>query len=207
MIRRAQRAGLTLSPDLSDRLVAYFDLLNRWNQKINLTALSEPDSAIDRLLLEPLSAARHVPSTARAVLDIGSGGGSPAIPLKLAVPGVALTMVESKARKSAFLREAIRVLDLAGTRVETARYEELLSRPDLHESFDVLTLRAVRVDARSMANLEAFLRPGAAIFLFTAAGSEDISAALPPSLSLTGDVPLIESLRSRLVIVEKRRRR
>lgn len=207
MIRRAQRAGLTLSPDLSDRLVAYFDLLNRWNQKINLTALTEPDSAIDRLLLEPLSAARHVPSSARTVLDIGSGGGSPAIPLKLAVPVVALTMVESKARKAAFLREAIRVLDLAGARVETARYEELLSRPDLHESFDVLTLRAVRVDARSMATLEAFLKPGAAIFLFTTAGREDISAALPPSLSLTGDLALIESLRSRLVIVEKRRRR
>jgi 16S rRNA (guanine527-N7)-methyltransferase len=116
-------------------------------------------------------------------------------------------MVESKARKSAFLREAIRALGLVGASVETARYEELLSRPDLHESFDVLTVRAVRVDARAMANLEAFLRPGGAIYLFTAAGNEDIVTALPPSLTPTADLSLIESLRSRLVVVERRRRR
>ncbi len=67
-------------------------------------------------------------------MDVGSGGGSPAIPLKLAVPRLRLTMVEAKARKSAFLREAVRHLGLEQRSVETARYEELLARPDLHEA-------------------------------------------------------------------------
>ena len=205
--RRARRAGLTISPDLCDRLAVYVELLDRWNQRINLTALTDPNGAIDRLLLEPISAARHVSPAARSLLDIGSGGGSPAIPMRLSLPGLALTMVESKARKSAFLREAIRTLGIEGTRVETARYEELLTRPELHEAFDILSLRAVRTDARSLANLEAFLRPGGAMFLFAAEGAEHETANLPPSLTLAADLPLIDSLRSRLLILERRRRR
>jgi 16S rRNA (guanine527-N7)-methyltransferase len=70
-------------------------------------------------------------------MDIGSGGGSPAIPLKLSAPAASLTMVEVKARKSAFLREAIRTLRLERSSVETARYE-LLARPELHEAVDML---------------------------------------------------------------------
>ena len=92
-------------------------MLSRWNQKINLTSLDDPDEAIDRLMLEPLAAVRFVPAGVSAMMDIGSGGGSPAIPMKLVSPKVALTMVEVKARKSAFLREATRHLKL----VETGR--------------------------------------------------------------------------------------
>ena len=98
LIRRATRAGLFLTDDLTEQLSTFYALLSRWNEKINLTALQNPDEAIDRLILEPLMAARHVPVTARRLMDVGSGGGSPAVPLKLALPRLALTMVEVKAR-------------------------------------------------------------------------------------------------------------
>ena len=62
LTRRAARAGLFLTDDLVEKLSAFYALLSRWNQKINLTALADPDEAIDRLMLEPLLAARHVPS-------------------------------------------------------------------------------------------------------------------------------------------------
>ena len=137
--RRASKAGLFLAEDLSARLTAYYELLSRWNRKINLTSIVDPDDAIDRLLLEPLLAARHVPPDVSHLLDVGSGGGSPGIPLKLALPRVALTMVEVKIRKSAFLREAVRHLELRGVTVEAGRYEELLARPELHETFDVVS--------------------------------------------------------------------
>jgi 16S rRNA (guanine527-N7)-methyltransferase len=93
LIRRAARAGLALNDDLTERLAAFHALLSRWNQKINLTSLADPDESIDRLILEPLLAARHVPVTATRLMDVGSGGGSPAIPLKLALPHLQLTMV------------------------------------------------------------------------------------------------------------------
>ena len=127
LTRRAARVGLFLNDDLVERLATFYALLSRWNQKINLTSLSDPDEAIDRLILEPLLAARYVPPAATGFMDIGSGGGSPAIPLKLAIPHLQLTMVEAKTRKSAFLREAARQLDLGSTQVETTRVEELLA--------------------------------------------------------------------------------
>ncbi|MEP7117847.1 MAG: RsmG family class I SAM-dependent methyltransferase, partial [Acidobacteriota bacterium] len=106
----------------------YFIELARWNRKMNLSALSldgdGSDEAVDRLLMEPAVASRHIPDSARTLLDVGSGGGSPAIPIKICRPDLALTMVEVKVRKSVFLRQVSRSLSLARTQVETSRFEE-----------------------------------------------------------------------------------
>ena len=86
--RRAKAADVSLSIDLVEKLETYYQLLTKWNAKINLTAFrltpEGDDEAIDRLLIEPVAAARYVPENARTLLDAGSGGGSPALPLKLA---------------------------------------------------------------------------------------------------------------------------
>jgi 16S rRNA (guanine527-N7)-methyltransferase len=200
--RRAQKGGTSVPRDLSDRLWGYFELLMRWNQKINLTSLGQPDAAIDRLLLEPLMAVRYIQVPAPMMLDVGSGSGSPAIPLKLALAGSALVMVESKVRKAAFLREAVRHLGLSETRVETARFEELLSRPDLHESRDIITVRAVRIETRVLTTLQAFLRPQGQILLFRGPAGPAGPAPIPP-LHWVATYPLVESLRSRLVVIGK----
>lgn len=207
LARRSRRAGVALSADLRAKLEAYYRLLATWNLKINLSGLDLTDpapEALDRLLIEPLVAAKHVPHGAVRLIDIGSGGGSPAIPFALAVPGSRLVMVESKTRKSVFLREAARVVELAESEVVTARYEELLSRPDLHERLDVLTIRAVRVEGRVLMLLQTLIRPGGELFLFRGAtGANPPESVLPP-LALKASVPLIESLRSHLVILAKR---
>jgi 16S rRNA (guanine527-N7)-methyltransferase len=203
--RRAARAGLSLAEDLVARLDTYYSLLYRWNLKINLTSLSNPDEAIDRLVLEPLLAARFVRQEASTLIDIGSGGGSPAVPLKLALPHLALTMVEVKTRKAAFLREAVRQLGLTTTTVETARAEELLPRTDLHEAFSVLSVRAVRVEARVMNTLQAFVQPGGQILLFRGPSGPDAPAAVVPPLAWEGTYPLVEAVQSRLTVIAKRR--
>jgi 16S rRNA (guanine527-N7)-methyltransferase len=205
LARRASKSGLFLSDDLSVRLIAFYELLDRWNRKINLTALDNPDAAIDRLLLEPVSAARFLPESPHRLMDVGSGGGSPAIPMKLARPGCALTMVEAKARKSAFLREAVRVLQLEHTVVETARYEELLVRPDLHEAFRVVSMRAVRVEAKVLHSLQAFLATDGEVLLFRGPSGPEAPSSIVPPLVWTGTVPLLESLQSRLTVLRKRR--
>jgi 16S rRNA (guanine527-N7)-methyltransferase len=204
--RRAKKAGLVLEPALLDALETYLSHLARWNQKINLTALSldaAPDEAIDRLLLEPILAARYLPAADARVMDVGSGGGSPAIPLKLAAPGIRLLMIESKVRKSAFLREVSRQLALLDTAVETARFEELLARPELHEAHDVITVRAVRIETRILMTLQAFLKPGGRLFLFRASGGADAPASIPPPLALEATHPLVDALGSRLQILVK----
>ena len=135
-------------------------------------------------------------------MDVGSGGGSPAIPMKIAFPGLSLVMVESKTRKCAFLREAIRHLELSDTTVETARAEDLLARPELHEALDVVTVRAVRIEAKLLIRLQAFLRTGGRILLFRGQGG-DAPPPLAPPLVYEATYPLVEALRSRLVILRK----
>lgn len=216
--RRVRKAGLSLDPQLADALAAYYHLLEIWNQKVNLTSFSlsdAPDEAIDRLLIEPLVAARHLlgghghshshllTNPKPHVLDIGSGGGSPAIPLKLAVPGMILRMVESKTRKSAFLREVIRHLNITDAEVETARAEELLTRPELHESQDFVTVRAVRVELKLLMKLQAFLRLRGRVLLFRSGAGSEAPPSVAPPLVYEATLPLVESLRSRLVVLRK----
>jgi 16S rRNA (guanine527-N7)-methyltransferase len=98
---RAENAGVSVAADAQAQLELYFQLLTRWNAKINLTALPlhrPTDETFDRLLIEPLAAAKYVADSARRWFDVGSGGGSPAIPLKIAQPRIELTMTESKGR-------------------------------------------------------------------------------------------------------------
>ena len=125
-------------------------------------------------------------------------------PLKLAAPRLALTMVEVKARKSAFLREAVRQLELTQTEVETARIEELLPKPGLHESFDVLSMRAVRVETRTLLTLQAFLKTHGQLFLFRGPHGPATPQAVVLPLEWLETVPLVESLQSRLTTLVKR---
>jgi 16S rRNA (guanine527-N7)-methyltransferase len=204
--RRAKRANIDLTPQLADSLERYFLLLEKWNAKINLTSRLEaasPDEAVDRLLIEPLVAARHVSPAAQTAIDIGSGGGSPAIPLALALPRLHVRMVESKTRKAVFLREALRTLDLGRAQVETSRFEELLTRPELHEGLDLVTIRAVRVEPRTLISLQAFMRPGGQLMLFRGPGGSDLADSVAPPLSWLATYPLVDSLRSRLIVLQK----
>ena len=101
--RRTRRAKAPIALNMLEPLEAYFRLLTQWNAKINLTALplEQPtDETFDRLLVEPLGAAKQLRADASLIwFDLGSGGGSPAIPLKIARPALRLTMIESKERK------------------------------------------------------------------------------------------------------------
>jgi 16S rRNA (guanine527-N7)-methyltransferase len=151
LVAHAARAHVAIAPDHVGQLDAYYQLLRRWNRKINLTALPlDPpsDEALDRLFIEPLAAARSIgPRVADRPtpvwFDLGSGGGSPALPMKIVLPRLVLTMVESRSRKVAFLREAARVLELGGVDVLEARLEAL-DEPELLA--ELITVRAVRMD-------------------------------------------------------------
>jgi 16S rRNA (guanine527-N7)-methyltransferase len=206
IVRRGRDAGLDLQAALVDGLEAYYRELARWNRKINLTAFELPDdgsdASVDRLLVEPVVAAKHIPGNAKTLLDIGSGGGSPAIPIKLARPDLNLTMVEVKVRKSVFLRQVSRTLGLERADVENARFEELLARPQLHEGIDVVSIRAVKVDPSTLLTIQAFLKPGGTLLNFTAMADP---GPLPPPLRLRAVHTLVAENQSRLAVMMKQR--
>ena len=138
-LRRRLVAGLSaLSLALDDaaieRLLDYVALLERWNAAYNLTAVRDPAEMVTRHLLDSLAIAPHV--TGATLADLGSGAGLPGVPLAIVAPEREILLVDSNGKKARFLREAVRKLALAKTRVAESRVE------NAEGTFDCITARA-----------------------------------------------------------------
>ena len=114
--------ALALPEGAVDQLIAYLELLAKWNKTYNLTAIRDPLQAVSHHLLDSLSVLRELPGG--SVADIGSGGGLPGIPLAIAEPGRAVTLNDSSRKKGAFLRQAIIDLGLRNAAVHIGRAEQ-----------------------------------------------------------------------------------
>ena len=196
---RAAAVGLDLDARSVERLLAYFELLRRWNRRLNLTGLTVEhgsDESIDRLLIEPVLA-RRLAGTVENVIDVGSGGGSPIIPFALGlVPSPMLTLVESRSKKSTFLREALREAGLDG-RVVTGRFEELAVRAEEAGAYSALTIRAVRTDPEVWIAAHRVLAAGGRAYWFHGDGQE---IPVKSGFQWASTVPLVPSLRSFLSV-------
>jgi 16S rRNA (guanine527-N7)-methyltransferase len=138
----------TLLPHLSEsqleQLAHYAELLEEWNQRINLISRKDMSNLLTHHLIPSLAPAAFIPLPDTAwVADIGSGGGLPAIPLKIVQPQWQLLMVESIRKKSAFLQEVVRQLTLTESAVLNTRVEEMAKLNDFQARFDIVTARAV----------------------------------------------------------------
>jgi 16S rRNA (guanine527-N7)-methyltransferase len=132
------KAGLeALSSESASRFQSYLELLLNWNARLNLTAIREPQEIVERHFVECIFAARRLPSGIETLLDFGSGGGFPGLPIAICHPEIHVTLGESQAKKAAFLREAVRVLDIQNASVFNGRAETL------NPTFDAVSLRAV----------------------------------------------------------------
>ncbi len=133
---RSRLAGVVeLSPDQFAVLAGHYDLLERWNQRLNLTSIRKMEEAVVRHYCESLFFADHLPSNAVQVLDFGSGAGFPGIPIAVLYPELQVILAESHQRKAVFLREASR--QMANVTVCAKRAE------DCETGFDWVVSRAV----------------------------------------------------------------
>lgn len=113
--------GIDLPAAAQEKLLAYAAFLEKWNRTYSLTALRDPALAVSHHLLDSLAILPYVP--AANLLDVGSGGGQPGIPLAIARPALAVTLLDSNGKKTAFLQQAAIELELKNVRVVTARVE------------------------------------------------------------------------------------
>jgi 16S rRNA (guanine527-N7)-methyltransferase len=173
-----------------DQISIYIDLLLRWNVRINLTAIRHPEEIVTRHFGESFFLARHLfPASSSStgysvlgtdhqpkttghgtprVLDIGSGAGFPALPLKIWTPHIHLTLIESNHKKAAFLREVARALTLTNINVITDRAEALSVRPDFPRA-GAVTLRAVEHFETILPQAVSFLTPNGTLALLIGA--------------------------------------
>ena len=136
----ASALGLALDDALLARLLAYLDLLAKWNRVYNLTALRDPAQMLTHHLLDSLAVVaplrRHTQGRPARLLDVGSGGGLPGVVIAVCCPEVAVTCVDAVAKKASFIQQAAGELGLHNLRGLHARVESV------HEPFDVIVSRA-----------------------------------------------------------------
>src|SRR6266705_5291960 len=142
LLKIARATGRSLSDQERSRFEAHYTLVKAWGRRMNLTWLKDESMIARRHFLEPIAIADLLDDEGRLV-DLGSGNGFPAIPIKVMRTGLDLVLVESSEKKSAFLWAVLRELGLKGARVETRRVEHLGDLADLFPC-RYLTLRAIR---------------------------------------------------------------
>ena len=195
--------GTSLTEVQLQQISTYIDLLQHWNARINLTAVRKEEEIVTRHFGESLFMARHLfpeahsQATAPHVLDIGSGAGFPAIPLKLWAPQIHLAMIESNHKKAAFLREVARTLTLTNVNVITERTEALLQRQTAPKA-DVVTLRAVEHFEAILPQAIAFLAPAGRLALLI---SESQLLSLT-TLKWSSPIPIPNSVQKILAVGE-----
>jgi 16S rRNA (guanine527-N7)-methyltransferase len=194
--------GVNLTPCQVSQILAYLDLLLHWNQKINLTAIRDPEECMVRHFGESLFLAGHE-ELGGSLIDIGSGAGFPGLALKIPFPELAVTLLEPVAKKRAFLKEAARVCGFNRVTVRPERLDEFV-RTAPPTSFNSATSRAVGKLERLVPQATQCLDPGGSIFLWlTRVQGAEVA-------SLEGDVAWEEPLpiplsRSGVILPGKRR--
>ncbi len=196
--------------DLFD-ISTYIDILQRWNARLNLTAIRDLEQIVTRHFGESLFTARHlfplrtsVPPVLQALdahrnrptlADVGTGAGFPGIPIKLWVPEVNLTLIESNHKKATFLREIARALTLTDIDIQDARAETLPPA-----SFDTVTLRAVERFETILPVAASLVAPSGRLALLIS--STQIPTAQPhlPGFTLSDPLPIPHSA-SRTILI------
>ena len=162
----ADAALAPLSDSESVLFQSYLSLFVRWNTHINLTSVRTEEGILARHFVESIACARALPGGIATLLDLGSGGGFPGIPIALCRTEISVTLAESQGKKAAFLQEAVRVLGL-NSRVHAGRAETL------REHFDCVTLRAVDRMAEAVGVAATLVAPGGWLALMTTATELD----------------------------------
>ena len=185
----AHALGLDLTAVQIDQFQRYETLLLEWNQRMNLMAVRTAEGIRTRHFLDSLTPTFVTGDlSGRRLIDVGSGAGFPGLPLKILYPGLGLTLVESVAKKAAFLEAAVTELGLADVQVITARAEDVGQQAGQREGYDWAVARAVA----PLAALLEYLLPlcrlgGSALAQKGPAAAVELVAAQNASALLGGD--------------------
>ncbi len=133
--------------DISDRQVSlfqqYFEFLIEWNERINLTSITKKEDVFIKHFADSIALLKFVDLSGLSIIDIGTGGGFPGVPLKIMCPECKVVLADSLSKRISFLQDLIKNLELDGIIAIHGRAEDLAREDDLREKFDIVTSRAV----------------------------------------------------------------
>ena len=174
---------IALPAAAQDKLLTYATLLYKWNRIYSLTALREDDKAVSHHLLDSLAVLPYLPPG--SLLDVGSGGGMPGIPLAIACPELRVTLLDSNAKKSAFLQQAAIELELPNISVHCGRVEQYHPSVGPTAAFSAITSRAFAELAAFVGLTRHLLEPGGCWLAMKGVRPDAEIASVPPDVAVT----------------------
>lgn len=143
-IKDLEELGIFLTENQISQFLRYFELLVEWNEKINLTAITEYEDVLKKHFVDSLSLIKAYDlHQKKRIIDIGTGAGFPGLALKIAFPELEVTLLDSLNKRITFLNQVISELDLKGIEAIHGRAEDFAGKPEYRESFDISVSRAV----------------------------------------------------------------
>ena len=147
LVTGAMKLGIPLRQDQVRQFEEYYHTMLDWNQRINLTAITDSEEVqvrhfLDSLTIYPILGKTQLNENLK-ILDVGTGAGFPGIPLKIAIPDIKLTLIEATAKKTEFLNYVISVLGLKDVKIITGRAEEVAHMTEYRAGFKIVISRAV----------------------------------------------------------------
>jgi 16S rRNA (guanine527-N7)-methyltransferase len=175
-----EQRGLRLTEAQLEGLLAYLDLLLKWQRYLNLTGLRQAERLLDVLIIESLDFLQGdlVPGTAR-LLDLGTGAGVPGIPLAICAPDMQVTLLDRSQKKMTFVQRVVLQLRLPNCRFVTLSAEELARRLLPAERFEVVVARGVGSVARMLSLAAPLLHPGGLLLLRKPLHTSELQEAMP----------------------------
>lgn len=210
VIKQLARLSLSVNNHQAEQFCRFTELLLAWNQKMNLTAITQEADIMTRHYLDSLMELNSIPQGAR-VIDVGTGAGFPGIPIKIMRPDIQLTLLDSLGKRVTFLQEAIGQLGLSNVTAVHARAEEYLCTPGEREGYDVAVSRAV-ANLRVLCELcLPYVRVGGIFRAYKGpAASDELSEAQHAITTLGGAVDCVtdgilpgESLHHPIIMIKK----
>jgi 16S rRNA (guanine527-N7)-methyltransferase len=205
---------LELSPGQIGQLMTYLELLLRWNQKINLTAIRNPEECVTRHFGESLYLSRWVTLQGES-LDVGSGAGFPGLALKIVFPALKTTLLEPVGKKRAFLKEVVRACSMELVEARPERLEEFARghEAELRNSavagsaegrFDSVTMRAVGPVPELVGLAKRCLRRGGRLCLWLGREQSQALVELEKSIAWRSPIPLPLATQREILVGEQR---
>lgn len=182
--------GITLSPEQLKQYEQYYETLVEWNEKMNLTAITEKGDVYLKHFFDSISAAFYFDfTTPLTICDVGAGAGFPSIPIKIAFPNIHVTIVDSLNKRITFLEHLASILQLQNVRFVHDRAETFGQNKEFREQFDVVTARAVaRLSVLSELCLPLVKKGGLFLAMKAASAEDEVKSAQKAIHTLGGTV-------------------
>ncbi len=183
--------GITLTEEQLEKFDKYYNLLIYYNQKFNITAITEKQEVYKKHFVDSLLGVDNV--VGNKLIDIGSGGGFPAIPIKIYKSDLSVTLVEATGKKCEFLKAVVKELNLTNVNVVNGRAEDLAKNEEYREKFDICSARAVARLNSLCEYCMPFVKVGGSFISYKGDGEEELIEAQNAIKILGGKVKTVKT--------------